>query len=145
MKSWSFLSGPSSGPSRLCRAVGIRGAKYLGQNRNKTLFLFFVTDVTHYWVLRLPQLLVRRLCHSPIQCVVMNRISRQILWTITLFFVLHRKYFFHIGSNRESNPRPGTLQHSEFSCPLPNCVARAELETKSSLPLLKDSTLNRQI
>ena len=41
--------------------------------------IFFVTDVTHYWVLGLPQLLIRRPCHSSIQYVVMGRISWQTL------------------------------------------------------------------
>ena len=45
---------------------------------------FFLTDVTHYWVLGLPQLLIPRLCHSPIQYVVMGRISWQTLLPITL-------------------------------------------------------------
>ena len=44
-----------------------------------------------------------------------------------MFLVLRRKYFFHIGRNRESNPRQGVLQHSKSSGTLPNCTTRAEL------------------
>ena len=44
-----------------------------------------------------------------------------------MFFVLHRKYFFHIGRDQESNSRQGTLQHSKLLGALPNCATRAEL------------------
>ena len=46
---------------------------------NKDYELFFVIDITHYWVLGLPQILLWRLCHSPIQYIVMSKISWQTL------------------------------------------------------------------
>ena len=90
---------------------------------------FFVTDVTHYWVLGLPKLLVQRLCHSPTQYVIMGSISWQTLTDnfFTMFFVLRWKYFFHISRDWELNPQQGALQHSKMSGALPNCVTMVEL------------------
>jgi len=90
---------------------------------------FFVTDVTHYWVLGLPKLLIQRLCHSPIQYVVMGSISWQTLThnSVTVFFVLRWKYFYHISCDWELNPQQVALQHSKVSGALPNCAPMVEL------------------
>ena len=47
--------------------------------------------------------------------------------SVTVFFVLRLKYFFHIGRDWESNPQQGALQHSKSSGALPNWTTRAEL------------------
>ena len=48
-----------------------------------------------------------------------------------MFFVLQRKYYFHIGCDLESNPWQGALQHSKLLGALPNCTTRAELSSWS--------------
>ena len=39
--------------------------------------------------------------------------------SITVFFVLQQKYFFHLGHDQESNPQQGALQHSKLSALFP--------------------------
>ena len=70
--------------------------------------VFFLTDVTHSWASAGPNCLIWRLCHSPIQYVVMTRIrfSWQTILinnSVTVCFCALLKYVFHIDCAWETN------------------------------------------